>query len=219
MRDQIKQARESRDLLARCWDEPVTGSALKERVPSDCELTYQHSKEVKQQGDLFERCVDLAEANVKDMTERAWGWNRSRTARDMGHPSSRFLICLRGSTELLGFVCLRFDNKDLQNEEDRPWGTYIYELQVKETARNSGLGSVLLDTIVSISQLVNANCVRLTCFKENTKALRFYQRHGFEVDEELPKCYVLRKTFDDISSIEVSDPSKPSNSSDSTPSK
>lgn len=51
----------------------------------------------------------------------------------------------------------------------------------EEMQRNKGIGSLLMDTIVSVAVECNARMVVLETQSCNTKAIAFYKKHGFEM--------------------------------------
>jgi GNAT superfamily N-acetyltransferase len=68
----------------------------------------------------------------------------------------------------------------------------IEDMIVHPTHRGNGLGSKLLQAAIAFSQ--NEGCLRITLLTDraNDPAIRFYQRHGFEMSAMVP----LRLTLD-----------------------
>jgi ribosomal-protein-alanine N-acetyltransferase len=62
--------------------------------------------------------------------------------------------------------------------------THLAELAVAPDHRNAGHGSALLRAV-----LAGTDECRLTTRADNERARRFYERHGFRVEERLPDHY------------------------------
>lgn len=104
-----------------------------------------------------------------------------------------------GTDKLLGFLLYDFD--DIEMDPDEGFCAYIAEVHVRSEMRGKGIGGFLLSTLETIALNAGASCIKLTCSKKNTGALKFYFANSFDFDpdnpdEELDMPYViLRKTF------------------------
>jgi ribosomal-protein-alanine acetyltransferase len=65
----------------------------------------------------------------------------------------------------------------------------ILMLAVSEKHRKIGVGSSLLKNFLREMSLQNIKHVELEVKKENKQALKFYQNHGFKVEEIIPRFY------------------------------
>jgi|SouAtlMetagenome_1021521.scaffolds.fasta_scaffold13996_3 ribosomal protein S18 acetylase RimI-like enzyme len=75
-----------------------------------------------------------------------------------------------------------------------PTGTrgilYLLQLQLIPQAHRRGLGGFLMHKLEELAREQSKSCVMLTVFKANTDAVRFYEKHGYEVDENSPsQCH------------------------------
>ena len=78
-------------------------------------------------------------------------------------------------------------------EEGEPV-VYCYEIHLSPALQGSGLGRLLLgfQSIVAHNIGPPVSKVMLTCFLSNARALRFYERQGFETDPLAPTTRRLR---------------------------
>jgi ribosomal-protein-alanine N-acetyltransferase len=65
----------------------------------------------------------------------------------------------------------------------------ILMLAVSQKHRKIGVGSILLKNFLRAMSLQNIKHVELEVKTENKQALKFYQNHGFKVEEIIPKFY------------------------------
>jgi ribosomal protein S18 acetylase RimI-like enzyme len=62
---------------------------------------------------------------------------------------------------------------------------YISYIYISKSYRGHKIGSQLLDLIINICKTKKIKYIVLTCDSEDNKIVRFYERYGFKVDEEL----------------------------------
>ncbi|HEY0679703.1 MAG TPA: GNAT family N-acetyltransferase [Chitinophagaceae bacterium] len=65
---------------------------------------------------------------------------------------------------------------------------YLDDLYVKQDCRGHGIGSQLLETIVSIARDQNCKRVRWLVSEWNEDAIKFYEKCGVEIDREAFVC-------------------------------
>jgi ribosomal-protein-alanine N-acetyltransferase len=66
---------------------------------------------------------------------------------------------------------------------------HIITIDVVETARRSGIGSLLLRAAEDRLRASGSLAVALETAVDNVSALRFYKRHGYDVTKTLPRYY------------------------------
>jgi ribosomal-protein-alanine N-acetyltransferase len=62
-------------------------------------------------------------------------------------------------------------------------------LAVKKEYRKQGIGSALLNNFLEEAALQNIKQADLEVKKDNKQAIKFYQKHGFEIVETISKFY------------------------------
>ncbi|KAF7683032.1 hypothetical protein TCON_1755 [Astathelohania contejeani] len=115
--------------------------------------------------------------------------------RSLSNKKSIFIICyLNISPEVgikprenetpVGFAMLR-------KEKD---GLFLYEIHVDKNHQNQGIGSEMM--LKCIKYFNNTNFLNLILFvhKNNKKAINFYKKHGFVLDQKIP-CSSLYYPF------------------------
>ncbi|BCR83993.1 N-terminal L-serine N(alpha)-acetyltransferase NAT4 [Aspergillus chevalieri] len=144
----------------------------------------------------FEACFGLIELTSSNAYNgSSMGWSPSKKRKEMKLPDMKYLIARRGARNsdntsakepILGFLSF------MVTYEDGKEVIYCYEIHLSPEAQGLGLGRQLMLTCEDIGQRVGLEKTMLTVFKSNTKAMRFYERCGFEVDEYSPQPRRLR---------------------------
>ena len=88
------------------------------------------------------------------------------------------------SSSIVGFVMFRFCYDD-DDEPEFPC-LYMFELNISPTTRGDGLGRYLVELLFKIQAKWRLWKTMLTCFIDNTDAMKFYERLGFGVDVYSP---------------------------------
>lgn len=81
--------------------------------------------------------------------------------------------------EMAGFLVARRVDADLE----------ILNLAVRPSERHRGVGGALLDAAISWARTFGAERAMLEVRASNIAALRFYERHNFEVEGRRPRYY------------------------------
>lgn len=101
------------------------------------------------------------------------------------HIRQNLLLVAKKDDEILGYILVFYRLKIPR----------IYSLAVSKKARNLGIGSLLLNDVLS-----NFATLRLEVKKSNKKAIKLYKKFGFKIIKKLPKYY---KTEDGILMIKT----------------
>lgn len=148
----------------------------------------------------FEACFGLIELTSSNAYNgSSVGWSPLKKRKEMKLPDMKYLIARRGSRQgnekdesgsaeegILGFLSF------MVTYEDGKEVIYCYEIHLSPEAQGLGLGRQLMLTCEDTGRRVGLEKTMLTVFKSNTKAVRFYERCGFGVDEYSPQPRRLR---------------------------
>lgn len=89
---------------------------------------------------------------------------------------------------IAAYGVFRFDTEENENDgEDEV--LYCYELQISESVKRSGIGRSIIELMEMLGTQHGMKKIVLTCFKENTNALAFYKKLGFDHDPICPSVY------------------------------
>ena len=114
-----------------------------------------------------------------------WGWDAAAKWSELAHDDARFVLVRGGAGAIQAFAHFRFD----VNDEDYASRAVLYvrELQVAEPFQGAGLGRRVMGLLQRVAEGFQLDCVMLTVFKSNARALAFYMDTlGYAVDEDDP---------------------------------
>lgn len=97
-------------------------------------------------------------------------WNYTILKEELECKSSRFIVVKNDNFEILGFAGF----KVIVDEAD------IMNIVVKKSFRNKGIGSFLLDNLISFAKNLNLNIITLEVSENNPIAISLYKKFGFE---------------------------------------
>jgi len=104
-------------------------------------------------------------------------WSLDILRREFEHPLSRMFVS-RASGEVIGYIC----GWQVADE------LHILKIAVKPDWRRKGIGSVLLDRLLSAARERGIVMIYLEVRVSNFEAIKLYEKHGFLVDG-LRKAY------------------------------
>ena len=116
-----------------------------------------------------------------------WGWNAAGKRSELAHDNARFVLVRGGdgSGSIQAFAPFRFDPDDEVHASRAV--LYVRELQVVEPFQGAGLGRRVMGLLQRVAEQFQLDCVMLTVFKSNARALAFYlDKLGYAVDEDDP---------------------------------
>lgn len=74
-------------------------------------------------------------------------------------------------------------------------GIFVQDLYVREMARGSGLGEILLARLADMSQQKGGTFLRLSVDNHNIRGQKFYDRLGFDTLDDERSCQLESKNF------------------------
>ena len=146
----------------------------------------------------------LTETNMREMYEQTWGWNSLEKRRELSDQNAKFVLVFtremkRGEEGKEAKVALNTTDEDEDEEkpvafahyrfevdDDDVASVYIYELQVEQTMKRSGLGRVLMRACEKIGCALGLKHAALTVLKTNQAARSFYAKIGYEETDHAP---------------------------------
>jgi N-alpha-acetyltransferase 40 len=148
-------------------------------------------------------CLDLVESSVADHYRASeTGWSRARKTKEMRHPAMKFLLLLsspcqdvkagtgeegaKGDVEFRGFLSFMI------TEEDGYEVVYCYELHLQPRVQGMGMGRKMMNLMEMIGFEVGVEKAMLTVFKSNERAVKVYDKWGYQLDQFSPELKRLR---------------------------
>ncbi|GFR41919.1 hypothetical protein Agub_g2711 [Astrephomene gubernaculifera] len=195
IKELLRKAKQIKNPLA----ELVTAARHVDAKGQAVQVCSHHARNMPK--DLQEWCLALCRENMSAMYKRVWSWSDADKRKQLASVASRFLIAhddaltsspsaVPSSTTTtttapahrtaIGYVNYRFEQ-----EEGQPV-LYCYELQVVRQAQSRGVGRLLMELTEQIAWAAGMHKVMLTVFRDNTAAVRFYRRLGYQLDETSP---------------------------------
>lgn len=110
--------------------------------------------------------------SIKDIltTEFDDFWNYEILKSELESNNSYFFVAKNISGEIVGFAGIKIilDEADIMN------------IVVKKDFRNNGIGSLLLDYLISYSKSINLKTITLEVNEINIPAIKLYEKFDFE---------------------------------------
>lgn len=129
----------------------------------------------------------LYENNMRHVFESLGEYDRNEKYEEIFNEES-VIVSITKNEELVSFVSFRFDTEE--GEEENLFAIiYLYELQVQQSYRNGKIGAKCLDSLNSLNKLLKLDKTMLTVSKHNPRAVKFYSRNHFELDEIDPSWF------------------------------
>lgn len=95
-------------------------------------------------------------------------WNYDILKQELECSNSYFIIA-KNNNEIVGFAGL----KSIVDEAD------IMNIVVKKSYRNNGVGSLLLENLISTAKLLNLKTITLEVNENNLSAIKLYDKFNF----------------------------------------
>ena len=120
------------------------------------------------------------EVNTEEDMQKYLDENLSleRLKSELENPNSEFYF-LENNNEILGYLKLNF--KDAQTEKVEENHFEIERIYVLKAFLGKKIGQILFDEAIEIGKEKNLDYVWLGVWEENHKALKFYNKNGFEI--------------------------------------
>lgn len=159
----IQQAQNCKDYLARLahfqnFDRKECNAVI---------VSYQRCPE-----EFWEWVIDLTQANMKSIYQKAWGWNEQAKQQELLEDGARYLIAIAGERPI-GFVHFRFE------QQDGEFVLYIFDIQIEDNFQRKGLGRYMIDALWFVGLEKKVSCLMTLVFKNNDSGLKFFKSIGF----------------------------------------
>jgi ribosomal protein S18 acetylase RimI-like enzyme len=165
----------------------VSDDAFSKRLFVRC---YASHLEIENSENVRDWMYALTETNMREMYEQTWGWNSLEKRRELKREEEKEEAKVALNTtddededeeKPVAFAHYRFEVDD-----DDVASVYIYELQVEQTMKRSGLGRVLMRACEKIGCALGLKHAALTVLKTNQAARSFYAKIGYEETDHAP---------------------------------
>ena len=164
------------------WEVPINGGETFSLSHSACVLARDLTDR-----DLKE-CLNLIEdSSSADYKASSVGWSRAKKIKEMRLPDLRYVL-LRQSRDGVPQGFMSF----MLTYEDGFEVIYLYEIHLRPALQDLGLGKKMMDIFEGGGRTAEVKKAMLTVFKANQKALRFYEKLGYEEDDFSPRPRKLR---------------------------
>lgn len=117
---------------------------------------------------LFKPPLDTS-VNIKEYSEKLF------------EKSFRFEV--KNNSELIGLAAVYF----------LPDKTFVSNFSIEKQWLGKGISKELMRRVINESKEKNLKCICLEVFKENKRAVSFYSRYGFVLDQEDENKLILKK--------------------------
>ena len=162
---------------------------------------YASHLEIENNENIRDWMYALTETNMREMYEQTWGWNSLEKRRELNDQNAKFVLVFTQKKKREEEKEVALNTTDDEKEEEKPVAfahyrfevddddvasVYIYELQVEQTMKRSGLGRVLMRACEKIGCALGLKHAALTVLKTNQAARSFYAKIGYEETDHAP---------------------------------
>lgn len=170
---------------------------LKEKTGTHFEISLLSADALKRDcKDVLEACFRLIEeSSADDYKASEIKWSPTNKRKEMVLPDMRYLVIHQraGAEERTGTgagVCAFVSF--MVTYEDGYEVIYVYEIHLEQRLRSQGIGTVLMQMVEGVGRRAGVEKCMLTVFKANQKAVKWYERLGYGVDDFSPGPRLLR---------------------------
>lgn len=109
--------------------------------------------------------------NIKDNLENDFDdfWNYNVLKEEIESSNSKYIVA-KIDNKVIGFAGIKI----IMDEAD------IMNIVTKKTFRNQGIGTLLLDNLISIAHKLQLSSISLEVNEENSPAIHLYEKFGFQ---------------------------------------
>jgi len=172
-------------------------SKLKEKTGIHFEISLLSAEALRRdRKDVLEACFHLIEeSSADDYKASEIKWSPTSKRKEMVLPDMKYLVIHQraGAEERTGTgpgVCAFVSF--MVTYEDGYEVIYVYEIHLEQRLRSQGIGTVLMQMVEGVGRRAGVEKCMLTVFKANQKAVKWYERLGYGVDDFSPGPRVLR---------------------------
>jgi len=119
---------------------------------------------------------------MRSYISEIWGWDDSWQENDFSsHFDPKGVTLVYKEHELVAY----------SHTENREGQMFIRMIVVHPHHQRKGIGRKLLESVIA-SGKEQSKIIGLEVFKINANARKFYERYGFNVEDETPSSYIMR---------------------------
>jgi ribosomal protein S18 acetylase RimI-like enzyme len=144
-------------------------------------LTF--SQNTASQTTIFEHLVRCNESHNPRLDARVDLWEYSIRIYENATTFEAWL-----DNALVGLVAAYFNGQNSRS-------AYITDVSVIQNLMKSGIASALMSKCLEYAKSLNIDVVMLEVFKDNTKAIRFYEKFGFCINEYREDSILMKHHF------------------------
>ncbi len=116
------------------------------------------------------------ESNMKAYMEKAF--NQKKLLSELENENSDFFFAKEGDS-IQGY--LKLNRKDAQTEFKDDVSLEVERIYIDQCYQGCGVGTQLINHVIEIAKSSGFKYVWLGVWEKNPGAIRFYERHGFEI--------------------------------------
>eukprot|EP00210_Caulerpa_lentillifera_P008580 g8185.t1 len=127
--------------------------------------------------------LQLCKTNMKELYEAVWGWNDDEADLQYEKEGSHFFFAfldgdLSQPIGLCQIIIEWYYGRAVM---------YVYEIQVEAKHHGKRIGHHFMNILEIMGQELKLDAIVLTCMKQNERAMKFYLKLGYSVDESSPE--------------------------------
>ena len=121
--------------------------------------------------------------NMRDIYQQSWKWDEETKKEELYSESARYLVAFQGNITPVGFIHFRFEQLDGKIV------TYIYDVQVENSVKDTGLRMFLIQAVEAMSSRLEIDDVVTFVFKADTDYMQLLQNMEYQYHQTSPANY------------------------------
>ena len=121
--------------------------------------------------------------NMRDIYQQSWKWDEETKKEELFNDSARYLVAFQGDLTPVGFIHFRFE------QLDGCIVTYIYDVQVENSVKNTNLRKFLIQATEMLSLKLKVEAVVTFVFKADKDYFELLQKMQYQYHPTSPSVY------------------------------
>ncbi len=129
-------------------------------------------------------------------------FTKNQISHEFSNPDSYFFV-VESQQELIAYLKANTSTAQTEKQQEDAWE--IERIYVSKAHQDQAIGKMLLKEVITQAKKANAPYIWLGVWKENEKAIKFYQKNNFEIFGEHEFIFGKQKQVDYMMKFTLTD--------------